>query len=169
MRPTATTASGVLSLANDSLGDDRFQVADTHLEMAHAEIRSNRDYPGSLLAQIDLYLGIAKSQLLDAAEIRHAARLIVSGLKGAKIPRHFVAPMVASLACSEESIEMVAGPLLESDSDDAWDAIADTEILETYPPIAKRLHARAEQTRSAPVNGNFRPAARPSRLLGYWR
>ena len=141
---------GVLSLANDDLGEGRFQVADAHLEKAHAEIRSNRDYPGSLLAQIDLYLGIAKSQLLDAAEIRHAARLIVSGLEDAKIPRHFVAPTVASLACSEESIEMVAGPLLESDSDDILVALADTEILETYPPIAKRLHARANTPNRRP-------------------
>ena len=142
---------GVLSLTNDDLGEDRFQVADTHLEKAHAEIRSKRDYPESLLAQIDLYLGIAKSQSLDAAQIRHAARLIVSGLEGAKIPRHFVAPLVSSLACSEESIEIVAGPLLESDSDDVLDALADTEILETYAPIAKRLHARAN-----------RPGRRPS-------
>ena len=136
---------GVLSLADDHLGDDRFQIADTHLEKAHAEIRSDHDYPKSLLAQIELYLGIAKSQLLDAAEIRHAARLIVSGLECAEIPRHFVAPMVAGLACSEESIEMVAKPLLESDSDEVLDALADTEILETYPMIAKRLHTRANK------------------------
>ena len=136
---------GVLSLADDYLGDDRFQVADTHLEKAHAEIRSDRDYPKSLLAQIKLYLGIAKSQLLDAAEIRHGARLIVAGLEGAEIPRHFVAPMIAGLAHSEESIEMVAKPLLESDSDEVLDALADTETLETYPPLAKRLRTRANK------------------------
>ena len=141
---------GVLSLADDDLGDDRFQVADTHLEKAHAEIRNDRDYPTSLLAQIDLYLGVAKSQLLDAAEISHAARLIVSGLEGAEIPRHLVGPMVASLACSEESIQMVAEPLLESDNDDVLDALADTEILETYRPISKRLHTRANKPNRRP-------------------
>ena len=137
---------GVLTLADDTLGDDRFEVADTHLEKAHAEIRSNRDYPQSLIAQIELYLGIAKSQLLDAAEIRHAARLIVSGLNGAKIPSHFVASMIASLACSKESIEMVTEPLLESDSDDVLDALSNTEILETFSPIAKKLYKRGRSS-----------------------
>ena len=142
---------GVLSLAGEDLGNDRFQVADTHLEMAHAEIRrSDRDYPKALLAQIDLYLGIAKSQLLDAAEIRHAAGLIVSGLEDAEIPRHFVVPMVTSLGCSEESIEIVAGPLLESDSDEILDALADTEILETYPLISESLHTRANKPNRRP-------------------
>ena len=134
---------GVLSLADDHLGEDRFAIADTHLEKAHADIRGDRDYPESLLAQIALYSGIAKSQLLDAAEIRHAARLIVSGLEGAEMPRHFVAPVIASLACSEESIELVAKPLLESGGDQVLDALADTGILETYSPIAERLHLRA--------------------------
>ena len=137
---------GVLWLAQDGKGEERFAEADKHLEKAHAEIRSNRDYPESLLAQIDLYLGIAKSQLLDnAAEVRHAARLIVSGVKGAEIPSHFVEPMVASLVCFEEGIEMVAGPLIESGSDKVLDALANTEILETYPPIAEGLHKRANR------------------------
>ena len=134
---------GVLSLADDGLDEERFAVADAHLEKAHAGISGNRHYPESLLAQIALYSGVAKSQLLDAAEIRHAARLIVSGLKCADMPRHFVAPVIASLACSEKSIEMVAQPLLESGGDEGLDALADTGILETYPPIAERLHSRA--------------------------
>ena len=155
--PDATYAShghyclGVLSLADEKLGDNRFRIADTHFERAHAEICGNREYPKSLLAHINLYLGIAKSQLLDAAEIRHAARLIVSGLEGAEIPRQFVAPMVASLACSEESIKMVTGPLLESDSDEVLNALADSEILETHPSVAERLHRRARMQNRRPL------------------
>ena len=154
---------GVLSLADDDLGEQRFAVADTHLEKAHADIRGDdRGYPESLLAQIALYLGIAKSQLLDAAEIRHAARLVASGLEGAEMPRHFVAPVVASLACSEESIEMVAEPLLESGSDEVLDGLADTGILETYPPIAERLHLRAKMPnrRKSLASADLRQALR---------
>lgn len=142
---------GVLSLADDDLGDDRFSVADAHLEKAHAEIHGSRGYPKSLLAQINLYMGIAKSQLLDAAEIRHAARLIVSGLEDAEIPQPFVEPMIASLACSEESIEMVVGPLLESGRDEALNALANSEILKSHPQVAKRLHKRAGMSNRRPL------------------
>ena len=136
---------GVLSLADDSLGDDRFAEANTHLEMAHAPIRSNRNYPTSLVAQTDLYLGIAKLHLFDTAEIHHAAQLIVSGLKGAQIPRHFIGPAVENLALSDESIETVVGPLLESDNDDILDALAQAMIVDTDALLAERLHKRAHR------------------------
>ena len=136
---------GVLSLADDALGDDRFAKADMHLERAHASIRSNRAYPASLVAQSELYLGIAKLQLFDAAEIHHAAQLIVSGLKGAQVPRHFIAPTVENLALSDESIETVAGPLLVSGGDEIVDALADTAILGIYAPLAEKLHERARR------------------------
>ena len=136
---------GVLALADDALGESRFEEADIHLEQAHAEMPSNNAYPESLLARLDLYLGVAKSQLLDAAEIRHAARLIVSGFAGAEIPHHLVACVVQSLDCAEESIEMVAAPLLESGGAHVLDAIADTRLLTTSPLIAERLYERAHQ------------------------
>ena len=85
---------GVLALANDALGESRFEVADIHLEQAHAEMASNNAYPESLLARLDLYLGLAKSQWLDVAESHYAAQLIVSGLDGAEIPYHFVASVI---------------------------------------------------------------------------
>ena len=122
---------GVLLLADDSRGDERFREADTHLERAHATIRSGRAYPASLVAQTDLYLGIAKSQLFDAAEIRHAARLIVAGLPGAEIPRHFIAATVESLALSDDGMATVLEPLLEAGGDETLDALA-AEVLDVY-------------------------------------
>lgn len=136
---------GVLSLADDALGDDRFEEADMHLERAHAPIHGNRAYPASLVSQTDLYLGIAKLQLFDAAEIHHAARLIVSGLNGAELPRHLIAPTVENLALSDESIVTVAGPLLESGDDEILDALADSAIVNTYAPLAGSLRERAHQ------------------------
>ena len=136
---------GVLALADDGLQDERFRAADFHLERAHAQIRSNRAYPTSLVAQADLYLGIAKLQLFDVGEIRHAARLIVSGLEGADIPSHFIAPTIDSLALSDESIELVADPLLDLGCDDVLDALAETTIAETYGPLADSLWDRARQ------------------------
>ena len=137
---------GVLALADDTLGDDRFAEADMNLERAHAAIRGNRTYPASLVAQTDLYLGIAKLQLFDAAEIQHAARLIVSGLEGAQIPRHFIAPTVENLALSDESLKTVVKPLLESGDDEILDALADTAIMDTYTPIALSLRDRARRS-----------------------
>ena len=135
---------GVLALADDGR-DDRFREADSHLERAHAQIRSNRAYPETLVAQTELYLGIAKVQLLEIGEIHHAARLIVSGLKGAHIPDHLIAPTIDSLALSEESVELVAGPLLELGNDVVLDALADTKIAGTFRPLADRLWNRARQ------------------------
>ncbi len=136
---------GVLLLADDLQGDDRFSEADMHLERAHATIRSGRDYPASLVAQTDLYLGIAKSQLFDAAEIRHAARLIAAGLSGAKIPRPFIAETVESLALSDEGMVTVLEPLLESGGDETLDALADAAVIDSCVSLAERLHERARR------------------------
>ena len=136
---------GVLALADDDLGDQRYEAADQHLERAHAQFRGNRNYPPSLVAQTEVYLGVAKLQLYDVGEIHHAARLIASGLNGAAIPSHFIAPTVESLALSEESIESIAGLLLESGGDNVLDALAATAIADTYVPIAERLYERSRQ------------------------
>ncbi len=147
--PEATYAShghyclGVLALADGSRGEERFEEADRHLERAHAQIRGDQAYPPSLVAQVDLYLGIAKAQLLDAGEIYHAARLVASGLGSATIPSNFIAPTVESLALSDESIAIVAEPLLASDVDVVVDALASTAIAETYAPLSDRLRERA--------------------------
>ena len=153
---------GVLSLADDDMGDSRFKAADMHIERAHAPIHGNRIYPASLVAQTDLYLGIAKLQLFDAAEIHHAARLIVSGLDGAEFPTHFIATAVDNLALSDESVGIVAGPLLESGGDQAVDALADAAILDTYAPLAERLRERAHRTnrRKGLAAGDLRGALR---------
>ena len=149
--PDATYAShghyclGVLSLADDQLGDDRFGEADTHLERAHAAIRGGRAYPASLVAQTELYLGIAKAHLLDAAEIRQAARLVVSGLKDADIPAHFIGPTVENLAFSAESIGTVVGSLLVSGGNQVIDALVHTTILNTFAPLADKLRERASR------------------------
>ena len=135
---------GVLALADDALGDRRFALADSHLEEAHAHFRSDRNaYPSSLVSQCDLYLGVAKAQSLDASQIPRAASLIASGLGNAKMPSHFVSLTVETLSMSDESIERVALPLLQSGDDQVVDAMAATGIVETFRPVPAALRARA--------------------------
>lgn len=136
---------GVLALTNDAWGDQRFEEAAMHLERAHAHIRSKQNYPPSLVAQIELYLGIAKTQLFEAGEIDHAAHLIAAGLKGATMPNYFVARVVENLALSETSIAAVAEPMLASGGDDVLDALAATGIAATHAPLAEKLRERAQR------------------------
>ncbi len=108
-------------------------------------MHGDAEYPRSLVAQTDLYLGIAKAHLLEAAELEHAAKLMASGLPHAQIPRHLIADTVEKLALSAASVELVAGHLLRSGNDESLDALADTTIVETYAPLARALHERAHR------------------------
>ena len=134
---------GVLSLVDGVLGTGGFEEADRHLERAHAQIRSREVYPTSLLAQIELYLGIAKTQLLDAGETHHAARLVASGLTEARIPPNFVGAMVDSLALSDDSLASIAKPLLDSGIDEVIDALTKTAMVTKSPLLSDRLCERA--------------------------
>ena len=136
---------GVLALSDKSLGEGRFEAATMHLERAHAPIHGDAEYPRSLVAQTDLYLGIAKAHLLEAAELEHAAKLVASGLSQAQIPRHLIADTVEKLAFSDVSVELVAGHLLKLDNDEGLDALASTTIAETHAPLATALHERAHR------------------------
>ena len=139
---------GVLALTNDALGEERFALADGHLEQAHAHFRSDRHvYPSSLVGQCDLYLGIAKTQLLDPSHIHRAAGLIASGLGDAAMPSHLVSLTVETLSMSDESIELVALPLLRSGDDLVLDAMAGTGIVDTFRPVSCALRKRAAQPR----------------------
>lgn len=134
---------GVLALSGAALGEGSFGNAEMHLERAHAPIRGGSDYPSSLKAQTDLYLGIAKAHLIQAADLQHAAKLIDSGLLETAIPRHLIATTIEHLAFSDESIASVAGRLIESDDDDVLDALADTALLKAHAPLANALRERA--------------------------
>ena len=136
---------GVLALANDESGSERFEEADMHLERCHAHFHGNDKYPLSLISHTALYLGIAKLQLLDASEIHHAARLVVSGLGGAAIPDHFISPVIDSLALSDESIGIVANPLLKMDDDKILDSLAGNQSAHGFLPISEKLKERAQR------------------------
>ena len=153
---------GVLSLSDTSLGEGRFEAAAMHLERAHAPMHGDAEYPRSLVAQTDLYLGIAKAHLLEAGELEHAAKLIASGLPQAQIPRHLIGDTVEKLALSDASVELVAGHLLKSGNDESLDALADTTIVEMYAPLARALHERAHRhdRRKALVTADLRRALR---------
>lgn len=137
---------GVLALADDALGKERYEAADAHLERAHAHFASNRaSYPPSLVAQSELYLGIAKAQLWTPPHINRAGHFIAAGLDAeAHMPRCFIAETIEALDCSEAGVEEVAAPLLEAGGDDALDALAATGYGSRYPPVAEKLLQRAQ-------------------------
>ncbi len=136
---------GILALANDSVGDSRYAIADHHLERACAHFKSVRsDYPASLIAQAELYLGVAKAQLLTAADVEHAARLIAEGLKGAaQMPTHFIASTIDAIALSNSRIEEVATLLLSAGGNEALDALTQATVAQALPIVAENLWERA--------------------------
>ena len=137
---------GVLALADDGLGEDRFETAARHLEVAHAGIHGNASsYPETLVARTNLYLGLAKVRLLNAGDIHHAVRLVNAGLQGARIPRHLIESTVEGLALSPGALASVVEALLESGEDRILDALAETEAVRTHKSIAVRLLRRAKR------------------------
>lgn len=145
---------GALALADDAAGETRYETAHRHLDRARAHFRSaHANYPPSLVAQADLYLGIAKAQLLTAADIEHASRLIAEGLgNGAQMPTHLIQPTVDALANSKSAIEEVARWMLEIRSDEALDALAQSTPRPELALVAKRLHERAHLPRQSQAN-----------------
>lgn len=135
---------GVLALADDA-GEELYKMAHRHLDQAQAHFKSARaNYPPSLVAQTDLYLGIAKAQLLTAGDIEHAGRLIVEGLQSsAQMPTYLIRPTIDALSISKSAIENVASLLLETDSDEALDALARVEPEPELAPVAQKLYERA--------------------------
>ena len=138
---------GVLALAKDSTDDSRYEIADHHLERACAHFKSVRqDYPASLVAQAELYLGIAKAQLLTAADVEQAARLLAEGLKGgAQMPTHFIASTIDAISVSKSGIEEVAALLLDAGGDEAFDALVQATKEQPLPIVAESLWKRAHR------------------------
>ena len=145
---------GVLALAKDSTDDSRYETAEPHLERARAHFKSVRpDYPASLVAQAELYLGIAKAQLLTAADVEQAARLLAEGLKGdAQMPTHFIASTIDAISVSKSGIEEVAALLLDAGGDEALDALAQATAKQALPIVAENLWKRAHRPNQSPMS-----------------
>lgn len=146
---------GMLALADDGgdASETRYETAHGHLDRARAHFRSaHTDYPSSLVAHTDLYLGIAKAQLLTAADIEHASHLIAESVRnGARMPTHFIGPTIGALSISASAIEEVASLLLEIGGSDALDALAQLTPAPELAPVAERLHERARLPRTGRV------------------
>lgn len=138
---------GVLALADDEAGETRYETAHRHLDRARAHFKSARaEYPSSLVAQADLYLGLAKVQRLTAPDIEHAGRLVAEGLRGrAQMPMHLTRHTVDALSISKSVIEEVASLLLEVDNDEALDALAESTPSQELGLVAEKLHERAHR------------------------
>lgn len=144
---------GVLELAKDGAGDSRYEIAHHHLECACAHFKSERpNYPASLVAHAELYLGVAKALLLTAADLEQAARLIAKGLKGdAEMPNHFIASTIDAIALSKSSIAKVAALLLNAGGDEALDALVQATAAQALPIVAKNLWKRAHRPNQSRV------------------
>ena len=138
---------GVLALADDEAGETRYETAHHHLDRARTHFKSARaEYPPSLVAQADLYLGLAKAQLLTAPDIEHAGRLVAEGLRsGAQMPMHLVRHTVDALSISKSVIAEVASLLLEADNDEALDALAESTPSLELRLVAEKLYERAHR------------------------
>ena len=145
---------GVLTLADNEAGETRFATADHHLDGARAHFRGARaDYPPSLVAQADLYLGIAKAQLLTAADIEQAGRLVAEALRdGAQMPTHLIRPTIEALGISKSAIEEVTPVLLEAGNDEALDALAQSAPTPELWLVAKKLHERTRRPAQSRVD-----------------
>ena len=145
---------GVLTLADDEAGETRYATAVHHLDAARAHFRGVRaDYPPSLVAQADLYLGVAKAQLLTAADIEHACRLVAEALRhSAQMPTHLIRPTVEALGISKSAIEEVTPVLLEAGNDEALDALAESTPTPELGLVAKKLHERTQRPAQSRVD-----------------
>ena len=137
---------GVLALANND-EELRYETAHRHLDHARAHFKSApADYPSSLVARADLYLGIAKAQILTAAGIEHAGHLLAEGLRGnAQMPTHLIPPTIEALGISKSAIEEVTPLLLAVGNDEALDALAELEPAPKLGLVPKKLHERAHR------------------------
>ena len=131
---------GVLALA-----EAKYEEAAVALERSRTHFRSRpKNYPDALIACTDLYLGIAKVQILDTGELHLGAALITAGLRaGARFPTYMIEPTVQVLALDETCIVEVAGSLLNSGDNVALDALVTTNALNVCPELTAKLLERA--------------------------
>ena len=135
-------ALGVLALAAR-----KYEEAVAALERARTHFRSRpQNYPGTLIACTELYLGIAKVQILHTGDLHQGAALITAGLRaGARFPTYMIESTVQALALDDTCIAEVAEPLLNSGDDAALDALAATNALNVCPDIPAKLRERADR------------------------
>lgn len=145
---------GVLALASANGADDpQFETAHGHLERARGHFNSARsEYPPSLVARTELYVGVAKAQRHTAQDVQHAAHLLQSALRAsAEMPTHFIRDTLEALALSDVAIADVARAMLAAGGDEALDVLAgmgiDAPSVEHL--VATKLYERAHrQSRS---------------------
>ena len=133
---------GILALARGS-----YEEADRGLDQARAHFRSHpKNYPAAILPRVDLYLGIARAQVLTPEKLNHASTLIISGLEGGEsFPKFLVGPTVDALELAGAGFAEVADSLLHTGGDEALDALKRSEIAGSHLPISKALYERAHR------------------------
>ena len=132
---------GVLALAREEYGP-----AGDFLEQARAHFRSRpKNYPAAVIAQADLYLGIARAHSESAEKLSSASTLIVAGLEaGASFPRNLLASTVEVLGLGiDASLAEVAARMLAVGDDTTLDVLAGSDALNSWPPLADALLERA--------------------------
>lgn len=141
---------GVLALALAKGADDpRFETALGHLERARGHFNDARSaYPPSLVTRTELYVGVAKAQRHTPQDVRHAARLLQSGLRAStEMPTHLIRDTLEALALSDVAIADVAGAMLAAGGDEALNVLATMEVeapsVEHH--VAKKLYERAHR------------------------
>ena len=133
---------GILALARES-----YEEADRHLDQARAHFRSQpKNYPATIPPRVDLYLGIARAQVLASEKLNHASALIVSGLEGGEsFPKFLVGPTVNVLGLAPAGFAEVADSLLRHGGDEALDALKRSEVADGHLPLSKALYERAHR------------------------
>ena len=133
---------GILALARES-----YEEADRHLDQARAHFRSQpKNYPAAILPRVELYLGIARAQVLASEKLDHASALIVSGLEGGEsFPKFLVGPTVSVLELAPAGFAEVADSLLRSGGDEALDALKHSEVADGQLSLSKALYERAHR------------------------
>ena len=133
---------GILALARES-----YEEADRHLDQARAHFRNQpKNYPATIPPRVDLYLGIARAQVLASEKLNHASALIVLGLEGGEsFPKFLVGPTVNFLGLAPAGFAEVADSLLRHGGDEALDALKRSEVVDSHLPLSKALYERAHR------------------------
>ena len=145
-RKVAYAAHGCYCLGVLALAREEYGPAGDFLEQARAHFRSRpENYPTAVIAQADLYLGIARAHSESAERLSSASTLIVAGLEaGAPFPRKLLASTVEVLGLgTDTSLAEVAARMLAVGDDTTIDVLAGSDALNSWPPLADALLERA--------------------------
>ena len=139
---------GLLALADEGEGRDRYARAAEHLNRARTQFSARRgSYGDALVFRTELYLGVARAASAESGDLAHAARLMTEALgQGADFPRYLIDPVVEGLRMGSETDELAnfATALLRRHGDDALDALSKSEtVLRHCGAVCDRLRERA--------------------------